>query len=35
MLGSELKKRLCTRTDRVKSVEIHPTEPWVLSALFT
>lgn len=31
----DLKKKLLLRTDRVKAVDLHPTEPWVLSALYT
>ena len=34
-LRLEIKKKLCTRTERVKSVDLHPTEPWVLSALYS
>ncbi|CAB1109313.1 unnamed protein product [Ectocarpus sp. CCAP 1310/34] len=30
----EIKKLLSSRSDRVKCVDIHPTEPWVLSALY-
>jgi len=33
-LRLEIKKKLSARSDRVKSVEIHPSEPWVLSALY-
>ncbi|CAM9596798.1 unnamed protein product, partial [Heterosigma akashiwo] len=33
-LRLEIKKKLSARSDRVKSVEIHPTEPWVLAALY-
>ncbi|CAN0378696.1 unnamed protein product [Ascophyllum nodosum] len=33
-LRLEIKKKLSSRSDRVKSVDIHPTEPWVLSALY-
>mmetsp|Transcript_15386 Transcript_15386/g.23181 ORF Transcript_15386/g.23181 Transcript_15386/m.23181 type:complete len:1014 (+) Transcript_15386:125-3166(+) len=33
-LRLEIKKELSARSDRVKSVDIHPTEPWVLSALY-
>lgn len=31
----DIKKKLSSRSERVKSVDIHPTEPWVLSALYT
>jgi hypothetical protein len=27
-------RKLSSRSDRVKSVDIHPTEPWVLSAMY-
>ncbi|KAI0986815.1 hypothetical protein GJ496_004769 [Pomphorhynchus laevis] len=30
----EVKRKLCTRTDRVKCVQFHPTEPWILSSLY-
>eukprot|EP00612_Vaucheria_litorea_P000775 CAMPEP_0171457844 /NCGR_PEP_ID=MMETSP0945-20130129/3755_1 /TAXON_ID=109269 /ORGANISM="Vaucheria litorea, Strain CCMP2940" /LENGTH=1008 /DNA_ID=CAMNT_0011983523 /DNA_START=82 /DNA_END=3108 /DNA_ORIENTATION=+ len=33
-LRLEIRKILSSRSDRVKSVEIHPTEPWVLTALY-
>mmetsp|Transcript_2894 Transcript_2894/g.5235 ORF Transcript_2894/g.5235 Transcript_2894/m.5235 type:complete len:990 (-) Transcript_2894:195-3164(-) len=33
-LRLEIKKELTARSDRVKSVDLHPTEPWVLSALY-
>ena len=33
-LRLEIKKKLSSRSDRVKCVDIHPTEPWVLSALY-
>src|SRR5438552_306691 len=33
-LKLEIKRKLSARSDRVKSVDIHPTEPWVLSALY-
>ena len=32
---SIIKKKLSARSDRVKSVDLHPTEPWVLSALYS
>jgi coatomer subunit beta' len=32
---SSLQKRLISKSDRVKAVDIHPTEPWVLSALYS
>eukprot|EP00922_Rhytidocystis_sp_ex-Travisia-forbesii_P036223 GHVS01053735.1.p1 GENE.GHVS01053735.1~~GHVS01053735.1.p1 ORF type:complete len:1049 (-),score=156.03 GHVS01053735.1:77-3223(-) len=34
-LRFEIKKKLNTRTERVKSVCLHPSEPWVLSALYS
>jgi coatomer subunit beta' len=30
----DIKKKLTTRSDRVKAVDLHPTEPWVLSSLY-
>lgn len=33
-LRLEIKKKLQARSDRVKSVDMHPTENWVLSALY-
>lgn len=33
-LRLEIKKKLQARSDRVKCVDVHPTEPWVLSALY-
>lgn len=30
----DIKRKLTTRTDRVKCVDLHPTEPWVLSSLY-
>ena len=34
-LRLDIKKKLQARSDRVKSVELHPTEPWVLSSLYS
>jgi len=31
----EIKKKLLSRSERVKSVELHPSLPWVLIALYT
>jgi len=33
-LRFEIKRKLSARSDRVKSVDIHPTEPWILSSLY-
>mmetsp|Transcript_16919 Transcript_16919/g.39072 ORF Transcript_16919/g.39072 Transcript_16919/m.39072 type:complete len:1001 (-) Transcript_16919:47-3049(-) len=33
-LRLEIKKKLQARSDRVKCVDVHPVEPWVLSALY-
>ncbi|GLC41850.1 hypothetical protein PLESTM_001257800 [Pleodorina starrii] len=33
-LRLEIKKQLVQRTDRVKGVDVHPTEPWVLANLY-
>jgi len=30
----DVKKKLTARSDRVKCVDLHPTEPWVLAALY-
>lgn len=34
-LRLDIKKKLSARSDRVKCVDFHPTEPWVLSALYS
>jgi len=34
-LRLEIKKKLSARSDRVKCVDLHPQEPWVLSALYS
>ena len=34
-LKFEVKKKHITRSERVKSVELHPDLPWVLSALYS
>ncbi|KAG7479779.1 coatomer subunit beta [Solea senegalensis] len=31
----DIKRKLTTRSDRVKSVELHPTEPWMLLSLYS
>jgi len=33
-LRIEVKKKLSARSDRVKTVDIHPTEPWILASLY-
>ena len=33
-LSLRVQRKLSSRSDRVKSVDIHPTEPWVLSAMY-
>ena len=33
-LRLDIKRQLSARSDRVKSVDLHPTEPWVLAALY-
>lgn len=30
-----ISKKLVQRSDRVKSVDMHPTEPWVIAGLYT
>mmetsp|Transcript_59500 Transcript_59500/g.128708 ORF Transcript_59500/g.128708 Transcript_59500/m.128708 type:complete len:930 (+) Transcript_59500:59-2848(+) len=34
-LRLDIKKKLSARSDRVKSTDFHPTEPWALSALYS
>jgi coatomer subunit beta' len=34
-LRLDIKKKLSASSERVKSVDLHPSEPWVLSALYT
>jgi coatomer subunit beta' len=34
-LKLEIKRVMSARSDRVKCVDIHPTEPWVVAALYT
>jgi len=34
-LRLDIKKKLSASSERVKSVDIHPTEPWALAALYT
>ena len=34
MCACDSQRKLSSRSDRVKSVDIHPTEPWVLSAMY-
>ena len=31
----DIKRKLVQRSDRVKGVEIHPTEPWILTNLYS
>ncbi|KAF8375128.1 copb-2 [Pristionchus pacificus] len=33
-LRLDVKRKLLARSDRVKSVDLHPTEPWLLAALY-
>jgi len=33
-MSFEVKKKFSARSDRVKSVDLHPTEPWVMAALY-
>jgi hypothetical protein len=33
-LRLDIKRRLTSRSDRVKSVDLHPSEPWMLCALY-
>ena len=34
-LRLDIKKKLSSRSERVKCVEVHPTQPWVLSGLYS
>lgn len=34
-LRLEIKRKLAQRSERVKSVDLHPTEPWILTSLYT
>ncbi|KAK1265535.1 Coatomer subunit beta'-2 [Acorus gramineus] len=34
-LRLEIKRKLAQRSERVKSVDLHPTEPWILSSLYS
>ncbi|KAL7681163.1 putative WD40/YVTN repeat-like-containing domain superfamily, WD40-repeat-containing [Plasmopara halstedii] len=34
-LRLDIKRKLYSRSERVKSVDLHPIEPWVLSALYS
>ncbi|CAH9147057.1 unnamed protein product [Cuscuta epithymum] len=34
-LSLEIKRKLAQRSERVKSVDLHPTEPWILASLYS
>ncbi|KAJ6704282.1 COATOMER SUBUNIT BETA'-1, partial [Salix viminalis] len=34
-LRLEIKRKLAQRSERVKSVDLHPTEPWILVSLYS
>ncbi|KAK9066084.1 hypothetical protein SSX86_015486 [Deinandra increscens subsp. villosa] len=34
-LRLEIKKKLAQRSERVKAVDLHPTEPWILTSLYS
>jgi coatomer subunit beta' len=34
-LKLEIKKKLCSRSGRVKCVDIHPEYPWILAAMYS
>jgi len=34
-LKLQIKKKLCSRSARVKCVDIHPDYPWILAAMFS
>ena len=34
-LKLEIKKKLCSRSGRVKSVDIHTEYPWILAAMYS
>lgn len=33
-LRLDVKRKLSARSDRVKCVDVHPTEPWMLASLY-
>ena len=33
-LRLDIKRKLSARSDRVKSVDLHPSEPWMLASLY-
>ncbi len=33
-LRLDIKRQLSARSDRVKNIDLHPTEPWMLVALY-
>lgn len=33
-LRLDIKRKLTARSDRVKSVDLHPAEPWMLASLY-
>ncbi|KAI6671927.1 hypothetical protein NL676_006812 [Syzygium grande] len=33
-LRLEIKRKFIQRSERVKSVDLHPTEPWILASLY-
>ncbi|XP_057464274.1 coatomer subunit beta'-2-like [Actinidia eriantha] len=34
-LRLEIKRKLAQRSERVKSLDLHPTEPWLLASLYS
>ncbi|WMV57652.1 hypothetical protein MTR67_051037 [Solanum verrucosum] len=34
-LRLEIKRKLAQRSERVKSVDLHPSEPWILASLYS
>lgn len=33
-LRLDVRKKLSSRSDRVKSIDLHPTEPWICASLY-
>ena len=33
-LRLDIRKKLCSRSDRVKAIDLHPTEPWICASLY-
>ena len=35
LMNMAIKRQLFARSDRVKGIDFHPTEPWILSTLYS